>query len=210
MYSIPVSTQPVQPMVPATKVAFAIIGTVLFGTGSIYWLDRTEAWRHYIQPRVPFILDAADAPIENAERPDVRTAAEHIENIRNVLNPPVADLATLFDVSRQAIYKWLAGDSMPEEDKLTRIVQLSRIADAFHAGGISRKGSLLRMKAFGGRSLMDLIKSGENRHEHVAALISEAKEMESSYKQSGLANSKSKPTSDWQSSVSIPGSSERV
>lgn len=57
---------------------------------------------------------------------------------------------------------------------------------------------------------MDLIKSGENRHEHVAALISEAKEMESSYNQSGLANSKSKPTSDWQSSVSIPGSSERV
>jgi hypothetical protein len=34
--------------------------------------------------------------------------------------------------------------------------------------------------------------------------------MESSYKLSGLATSKSKPTSDWKSSISIPGSSERA
>ncbi len=75
---------------------------------------------------------------------------------------------------------------------------------------MARAGALLKMKAFAGRSLMDLIKSGENRSEHVAALISEAKAMEASYKQSGLATSKSKSSSDWQSSISIPGSSERV
>ena len=97
MYSVPVSTQPVQPMGPATKAAFAMIGTVLFGTGSVYGLDRAESWRHHIQPRVRFILDAADTSVDSADRPDLRTAAEHIENIRNVLNPPVADLAALFD-----------------------------------------------------------------------------------------------------------------
>ena len=161
----------------------------------------------------PFInvdLDAADSSTGGAERPDVRTASEHIESIRNVLNPAIADLAGLFDVSRQAIYKWLSGDSTPEPDKLNRIVELSRIADAFQAAGVSRAGALLKMKAFAGRSLMDLIKSGENRSEHVAALISEAKAMEASYKQSGLTTSKSKSSSDWQSSISIPGSSERV
>lgn len=210
MYSIPASTRPMQPAWPAAKTAFAVIGTILVGTGSVYGLDRTESWRHHIQPRVPFILDAADASIGGAERPDVRTAPEHIESIRNVLNPAIADLAGLFDVSRQAIYKWLSGDSTPEPDKLNRIVELSRIADAFQAAGVSRAGALLKMKTFAGRSLMDLIKSGENRSEHVAALISEAKAMEASYKQSGLAASKSKSSSDWQSSISIPGSSERA
>lgn len=210
MYSIPVSTRPMPPVWPAAKATFAVIGTILVGTGSVYGLDRTESWRHHIQPRVPFILDAADASTGGAERPDVRTASEHIESIRNVLNPAIADLAGLFDVSRQAIYKWLPGDSTSEPDKLNRIVELSRIADAFQAAGVSRAGALLKMKAFAGRSLMDLIKSGENRSEHVAALISEAKAMEASYKQSGLATSKSKSSSDWQSSISIPGSSERV
>lgn len=210
MYSVPVSTQPVQPMGSATKSAFAVIGTVLIGTGSVYGLDRAESWRHHVQPRVPFILDTAETSADSADRPDVRTAAEHIENIRNVLNPPVADLAALFDVSRQAVYKWLSGSSTPEDDKLGRIIELSRIADAFQAAGVSRAGTLLRMKAFAGRSLMDLINSGGNRHEHVTALIIEARAMEASYKDSGLAASKSRATSDWQTSISIPGSSEQV
>jgi transcriptional regulator with XRE-family HTH domain len=210
MYSIPVSTRHVQPVLPPAKTAFAVIGTIVVGTGSVYGLDRTEFWRHHIQPRVPFILDAADASGSDAQRPDVRNASEHIESIRNVLNPAIADLAGLFDVSRQAIYKWLSGNATPEPDKLNRIAELSRIADAFQAAGVSRAGALLKMKAFDGRSLMDLIKSGENRSEHVAALISEAKAMEASYKQSGLATSKSKSSSDWQSAISIPGSSERA
>ena len=210
MYPIPISTQPMQPVWPTVKAAFVVISTILVGTGSVYALDRTESWRHHIQPRVPFILEAAGTLIGNTERPDVRTASEHIESIRNVLNPAIADLAGLFDVSRQAIYKWLSGDSTPESNKLNRIVELSGIADAFQAAGVSRVGALLKMKAFAGQSLMDLIKSGENRSEHVAALINEAKVMEASYKQSGLTTSKSKSSSDWQSSISIPGSSERV
>lgn len=210
MYSIPVCSRPVQPMRSTTKAAFAVIGTVLIGTGSVYGIDRAKSWRHHIQPRVPFILDAADSSLDSTERPDVRTASEHIENIRNVLNPAVADLAGLFDVSRQAIYKWSSGDSTPEQEKLDRIVALSRIADTFRAAGVSRARTLVKMRTFGGQSLMDLIKSGESRNEHVEALISEAKAMEASYKRSGLATSKSKLTRDWQSSVSIPGSSEQA
>lgn len=210
MYSIPGSTRPVQPVATAGRTAFVVIGTVLLGTGSVYGIDRAENWRHHVQPRVPFILDAAEASGDTVERPDVRTAAEHIESIRSILNPSMADLAALFDVSRQAIYKWLSGDATPEQDKLDRIVELSRIADVFHAAGVSRAGTLLKMKTFGGRSLMDLIKSGESCSEHVEALINEAKAMEASYRQSGLATSKAKPTNDWQSSISIPSSSEQV
>ncbi len=169
-----------------------------------------ESWRRYIQPRVSFIIDVEPAAVDDAGRPDVRTASEHIGNIRNVLNPTIADLASVFGVSRQAIYKWLSGAATPEPDKVKRIIEFSNIADAFQAAKVSRASSLLKMKAFAGQSLLDLIKSGQNGNEHIDALISEAKLMESAYKHSGLATSKSRPTSNWKSSVSIPGSPESI
>lgn len=199
---------------PARLPAVALISTVLLGTGSVYGVERAELWRHHLQPRVSFVLDEADAPLEMADevagRPDVRTPAEHIENIRSVLNPSVSDLAAIFDVSRQAIYKWLSSDSTPEAEKIAKIVELSRIADEFRLAGVSRAGSLLKMKTFGGQSLMELMMGGQNRADHVAALIAEAKAMEASYASSGLSASKAKPTNDWQSSVSIPGATDRT
>lgn len=197
-----------QPTGQVTWGVLAGVSLVLLGTGSVYEVDRAEAWRNYVQPRVPFILDAADILAPTADRPDVRMAAEHLENIRRVLNPYVADLASLFEVSRQAVYKWLSGNSNPEPEKLARIAELSRIADVFRAAGVSHAGVMLKMKAFGGRSLMELIKIGGNRADHVDTLIAEAKLMEASYKRSGLESSKAKATSDWKSAISIPGSIE--
>ena len=149
-------------------------------------------------------------PICQPANLDVRSPVEHIENIRTVLNPSVSDLAHLFDVTRQAVYKWLAGDSTPEEEKLKRIIKLSGIADTFKAANISRAGSLLKMKTFNGRSLLDLLKTSEDCTAQVSALISEAKAMEASYQKSGLATSKAKPTNDWQASISIPGAIEPI
>ncbi len=192
------------------KTAFAIINMVVVGTGSAYGADRIEEWSGYIQPRVSIVLNNAVATVNHPSVLDVRTPVEHIENIRSVLNPSVSDLAGLFDVTRQAVYKWLSGDSIPEPDKLNRIVKLSEIADTFNAAKISRAGSLLKMKAFNGQSLIDLLKTGDDCTAQVLALISEAKAMEASYQKSGLASSKAKPTNDWQAYVSIPGSIEPI
>ncbi len=208
MYTMQAGTQLLQ-SINHTKTAFAVISTLLVGTGSAYSMDRTEEWRHHIQPRVTFVVDKAAESNDHSSAPDVRSAVEHIENIRSVLSPSVADLANLFDITRQAVYKWLSGDSIPEPEKLRRIVKLSQIADAFNAEKISRASSLLKMKTFNGRSLMDLLKTGEDCTAQVVALIAEAKAMEASYKRSGLASSKAKPTSDWQSYVSIPGLPEQ-
>ncbi|EQD72674.1 repressor protein from prophage [mine drainage metagenome] len=82
------------------------------------------------------------------------------------------------------------------------------MADDFRKSEVLRAGSLLKMKTFDGRSLMDLFRSGESSDEHVKTLIIEAKAMENSYKKSGLSSSKAKSTSDWQSYLSIPGSIE--
>jgi len=185
----------------------AIGGVVLMGTGSIYEIESAHNWVPYVQPRVPFLRDEIEVP--TTPRLDIRTAIEHIENIRHVFDPSILDLANLLDVSRQAIYKWLAGSSMPEKEKLDRIIVLSRIADQFQEAKISRAGSFLKMKLFGEKSLMDILMTGEDTNHYVTALINEANLMKAAYKQSGLSSSKAKPTSDWQSYISIPGSPEK-
>jgi DNA-binding transcriptional regulator YiaG len=172
-------------------------------------MDRAEEWRNHIQFRAPLIVDKSPVSIDSRSKPDVRSVAEHIENIRLVLNPSVTDLANLFDISRQAVYKWLSGESIPDQEKQSRIIKLSQIADSFNAAKISRTDSLLKIKTFNGLSLMELLKTGDDCSTHVADLIAEAKAMDASYKRSGLAISKAKPTSDWLSYASIPGSSEQ-
>jgi len=107
-------------------------------------------------------------------RPDIRTVAEHINNIRHILGTSISDLGNIFDVSRQAIYNWLAESSIPRQEKLARIIALSMIADQLKQANISRARSLFKMKTFSGRSLMDLVVSGEYTNEHVSALINEA------------------------------------
>lgn len=176
------------------------------GTGGGCELKRVQeskTSRYLIQPRIAVVLKFGDNR-HSLESPDVRTPAQHLENIRKVLNPPIADLASLFDVSRQAIYKWLAGGSKPEPDKLGQITQLSLIADQFSKADISHAGSLLMIKAFEGQSLMDLLKSGVCPDSHIESLINEAKAMEDAYRRSGLAHSKATPTDDWKASLSIP------
>lgn len=210
MYNLLTESYPVQPVGPSNHVAFAIISTVLLGTGSAYGMDRAEVWRYHLQPRVALVFARTDTSGDAATRLDVRTPAEHIENIRAVLNPSVADLAHLFDISRQAIYKWLSSESTPEPAKLKKIATLSHIADAFRNASISRTGAMLKMQTFNGRSLMDLLKSGEDCAGSVATLIAEAKAMEASYDRSGIASSKARPTNDWQSSISIPGTPEII
>jgi len=192
------------------RTTFAIISTVLVSTGSVYGTDRVEEWLNHIQPRTNAIIYMPVSTLSQPANLDVRSPVEHIENIRTVLNPSVSDLASLFDVTRQAVYKWLAGDSTPEQEKLKRIIKLSEIADTFKAANISRAGSLLKMKAFNGQSLLDLLKTGEDCTAQVSALIFEAKAMEASYQKSGLATSKAKPTNDWQASISIPGTIEPI
>ena len=199
-----------QSMGAAATAAFAVFGSALtlIGTGSVYKLNRTEDWRMLVQARVPFIVDVVPQSESSAQRPDARTAAQHLSNIRQVLNPAISDLAIAFGVSRQAIYKWLGDDVTPQPDKRERIIQLSRVADAFRDAGVSRASALLKMKAFDGRSLLDLLPEGKLRQEDAQTLIAEAKAMEAVYARSGLSASRAKPTTDWQASVSIPGSAE--
>jgi len=181
-------------------------GLLISGTGSAYPLENARTWQPFVQSRASLDFDEIGYVHSTM---DLRTPLEHLQNIRTILNPPVAELASLFDVSRQAVYKWLAEDSSPESDKVARITELSNIADAFKEAGIHRAGTLLNMKLFDGRSLFDLLKANRPYQEQVKELIAEAKIMEAAYEQSGLSQSNAKPTNDWLSTVSIPSYPEK-
>jgi transcriptional regulator with XRE-family HTH domain len=194
----------------ATTAAFAVLGSALtlVGTGTIFDLGRTESWRTLIQHRTPLVVEVESSSAGEAARPDLRTAAEHLANIREVLNPAIADLASALGVSRQAIYKWIGGEATPEPEKFERILALSHAADAFRDAGITRASAMLKMKAFEGRSLLDLAATGQLVPSHIQMLIAEAQAMDAAYDRSGLAKSKAKPSTNWRAEVSIPGSPE--
>jgi DNA-binding transcriptional regulator YiaG len=209
-YSENTKMEPLNTTIKALSLSALLLGAAL-GTGSAYDLKNADAWIHAIKPRVPFSINKSETPTEDTKlpsSPDLRTPAQHLENIRNILNIPVSNIADLLSVSRQAVYKWLAGNSTPEQEKQHIIITLSQIADKFHEANISRPDTLLTMKAFSGQSLMDIVISGKDPSQHIAVLIREAKIMQESYENSGLSLSKAKPTNNWQSYISIPGSSE--
>lgn len=191
---------------PVGAAAVVVIAWALGGTGSVFPLARANAWREMVDARVPYFdVQVADA---DATRPDIRSAAEHLANIRRVLNPAIADLAAAFGVSRQAIYKWIGEESTPESEKFERIRLLSAAADAFQNAGVIRAPALLKMKVFDGRSLMDLVATDQLSPEHMQSLIAEAQAMDGAYGRSGLAKSKAMPSDDWLAELSIPGSAE--
>ncbi len=195
----------------APAVTLARLGSALAvgGTGSVFAISRAGDWPRMLKARVPFHVDVVMADNSQEQRPDLRSASDHLGNIRQVLNPAIADLATVFGVSRQAIYKWIGGEAKPEPDKFGRILALSQAADAFREAGITRASSMLKMKAFEGRSLMNLAAAGQLLPSHIQSLIAEAQAMDAAYDRSGLARSKAKPSDDWRTEISIPGSLER-
>ena len=130
---------------------------------------------------------------------------ENIENIRKVLRIRKDDLAELFDVSYRTILKWMSGASLPDVESQKLIVQLSKISDQFEESDASRPDLLINVKAFDGKSLIDLVRSGEANDKHVEALVEEDRIMEQAYQESGLTNSKSTPSDSWKSYISIPG-----
>ena len=130
---------------------------------------------------------------------------ENFEYIRKVLKIRTDDLAELFDVSYQTILKWRSGNSLPNVESQKLIAQLSKISEQFEEANVSRPDLLIDIKAFDGKSLMDLVRSGEAADKHVDFLVEEDRIMEQAYQDSGLANSKSTPSDDWKSYLSIPG-----
>ena len=206
----------INPTAPSSHMSFARDGgQYIFnvprrteGTGSSYDIARVDEWRDVVQKITSLTIEIQNYGAPHVGRDahvDVRSAAEHLANIRRVFNPAISDLANAFGVSRQAIYKWIGTEANPEPEKFARIKILSQAADAFSNANVARAPAMLKMKAFDGKSLLDLVASGRASLEHIHILTSEAQAMENAYNRSGLARKTAPVSDDWRSEISIPG-----
>lgn len=206
-----------------TSIGLPVMGTLgtiaflggLAGTGTTFNVDNLDSWLAFVQPRTHLIVSNQPSSssydeVALASHVDIRNISQHLANIREVFSPSMSELAQDLGISRQALYKWVSGDFQPDDEiKIRFITRLSLAADVFKNAGLTDASLLLKMKAFDGKSLKDVIKNDGDWQTSVKILISESAAMERSYKKSGLENTKGVTSDDWKSSVSLPGISEQ-
>lgn len=142
----------------------AAAGAALTGIGtggelSIEHLQRTAHEMHHMAPLV-----------EVADVAPVRTPAEDLVRIREVLKPAVSDLATTFGVSRQSVYNWLNGEPVADENA-AKLQDLAQAADVLDDSGITGSAALLKRKFANGRTLLQVAQSGESARDAALQLV---------------------------------------
>lgn len=100
-----------------------------------------------------------------------RSPAENLAHIREVLKPTMLELASLFGVSRQAVYDWQQG-SQPVPQTAQRLAQLARVADVFAAAGLSLDAKTLRRKVASGGTLLDTMSNSGDVESVARSLVS--------------------------------------
>jgi transcriptional regulator with XRE-family HTH domain len=108
--------------------------------------------------------------VEVAVVDDVRTPAEDLARIREVLRPAVSDLATTLGVSRQSVYNWLNGEQVAEENA-ARLRDLAQAADVLAHEGVAVNAALLKRKFANGRTLMQVAQAGESARGTALVLV---------------------------------------
>lgn len=149
----------------------AAIGTVVImlsnpveasvGTGGANVIQAPHNHQHLTPASLKYIC---------AIPPTERSIPQNIDRIREILKPTLSDLAAIFGVSRQAIYNWLAGD-YPIEEHVLKIEDMAAAAEIFATEGIPVTGSIIRRKAFSGKSLLDIAQAGGSAKDSAQALV---------------------------------------
>ena len=135
------------------------VGTGGEQTGNFYRArgDRGYSFARFNSPN--------SEPTTNKER----TAAENVTHIRDVLKSSVTELASIFGVSRQAIYDWQSGKPVSPEN-LERLDDFAKAADMILADDHLQSARSLRRKIAGGKTVFETVRDGGSAQEAVRAL----------------------------------------
>jgi transcriptional regulator with XRE-family HTH domain len=138
--------------------AAAMASIVAVGTGG-------ELQSARLKERVShrYAVSADVIEVEKAREP-----SEDLAHIREVLSPPVSELATTLGVTRQSIYNWLNGEQVAVENA-AKLRDLAQAADVFTGNGVTINATLLKRKFANGKTLLQAVQSGESARE--AALV---------------------------------------
>lgn len=137
----------------------SIIGTA----GAIYVPPfQNRQSNDYFSPQLKVPLDYHAAA--------QRTIAEDLARIRAVLKPTISNLATIFGVSRQAIYNWLSGE-IPVSLHADKIRDFASVVDIVASEGIVVTGQILKRKLKDGKSLFEIVRDGGSAKEGAQMLV---------------------------------------
>jgi hypothetical protein len=132
------------------------------------------------------------------------STAQLLLNVRDVFALRMSELAQIFGVSRRAAYDWLEG-ATPKPETVMRIYTLNRYAEELKTAGIAHIEHFINRPVVSGRSLLDLLKSGENVETAIDIIKHTASEEANNRKQLGRRNLKTDSTSvDGFDEVSTP------
>lgn len=132
------------------------------GTGGELSIEHLQRSIHQMQHMAPRVEVADVAP--------VRTPAEDLFRIREVLKPAVSDLAVTFGVSRQSVYNWLNGEPVADENA-AKLQDLAQAADVLDHEGIVANAALLKRKFANGRTLLQVAQAGESARDAALQLV---------------------------------------
>lgn len=110
--------------------------------------------------------------IVNLPSPTIRDShlsVQHLTRIKQIMKPSIAELATLFYVSRQTIYNWLSGEE-PTIENVNKIENLLKTANFLADAGLT-SSQLLKRKIIGTQSLFDIIQKGGSSFEAAQKLV---------------------------------------
>jgi len=132
------------------------------------------------------------------------STAQLLLNIRDIFTLRMSELAQIFGVSRRAAYDWLEG-AEPKPDTVARIYVLNKYAEELKAAGIAQIEHFVRRPVVSGRSLLDLLKSGESIEAAIDVIKRAASEEAKNRRQLGQRISETNTTSvDGFDEVSTP------
>lgn len=141
----------------------AAVGAMTYiGTGGELSLDRLQRNHQHAMQWA--------SGTEVAEVTPVRTPAEDLARIRDVLKPAISDLASTFGVSRQSVYNWINGEQVSEENSI-KLHDLAQAADVLAHEGIIVNAALLKRKFANGRTLMQVVQAGDSARNAVLLLV---------------------------------------
>ncbi len=141
--------------------------------------------------RGPMQAKTVEKRVEPAIAP---STAQLLLNIRDVFTLRMSELAQIFGVSRRAAYDWLEG-ATPKPDTVARIYTLSKYAEELKAAGIEQIEHFVHRPVVAGRSLLDLLKSGESIETAIDVIKHTASEEAKNRKQLGRRISELNTTS---------------
>jgi DNA-binding transcriptional regulator YiaG len=127
------------------------------GTGGVMTPQSTaEVLNRLHDPRIHI-----ERSKSKEKQADMRSPAEHVANIRDVLATSMSDLASVLGVTRPTAYAWLEGQE-PKAEALMNIQRLSHVADEINRANIIRLDKLVHRPILNGRSLFDILKTDED------------------------------------------------